>query len=611
MYPGSKVNWYDQSGIQTPEPQSVDNRALFLTASSFDKGPEELIRVYGDEFYSLFGHSISFKKHGQVAIQAANIIDAGGELLIKRIVADDATLANIVFVATLASTTVQAKDDDGNLLYLDTDGNPTTEVTDEIMVENNGTGVTWSAVSIENCYSYEQVVEEALKLFDADAKTFPVIIVTDNGRGVSSKAIRIAPTSEVSASMGVEFYDVSVYEGATRLESISATLNSTVFKNVNYGLEEHSSKQVKFHVDENVFDAFVDVVAEATSLERAEVLKLNLINMTTVKGLSVDGISVSTDSIDMSVTYGVGMTGGTNGEFGDAPVNTTAWEEALVEFYSGNVTNEIYDLDEFKICAVVDACYPYPVKEAIAALATFREDFTYFRDMCFDAVSYATTVSVKNDKFVTNNKFIVDYMTWYQIYDPMTKRRIKVTMMYDFAACLVNAFNVGIHVPTAGIANGFVLQNPIKGTVNFIPRITPTVNQKQMMDDLRVNYAIFYEDRCVVQSLYTSQEAFTQLSFANNVLAIQEVIRAVRTSCPKKRYTFIDDSDFSEYAEHVNNILKEFRSNFETLKFVYQQDNLLANQKIFYACIKFAFKDWAQSEIFDVYAINREEAVEL
>ena len=131
MYPGSKVNWYDQSAINTNTASTVvDNPALFLTASSFDKGPEKMIRVSGNAFYELFGSKISFKKHGQPAIQAANIINAGGELLIKRIVADDATLANIVFIATVASNAVQATDEEGNLLYVDAEGNPTTEVTD-------------------------------------------------------------------------------------------------------------------------------------------------------------------------------------------------------------------------------------------------------------------------------------------------------------------------------------------------------------------------------------------------------------------------------------------------------------------------------------------------
>lgn len=603
MHPGSKVRWFDESAITTEESVVVDNAALFLTASSFDKGPEKLTRVSGKAFYELFGSDNRFANHGQAAIQAAAIIDAGGELLVKRIVAEDSTLSNVVFIATVSKSTTQATDDDGNLLYLDEEGNQTTDVTDEIVVADSSTKVKWSAVNIENCYSYEEVIEQAKTLFDIEAGVYPLIVVTDNGRGETGKAVKIATFDELSVSMNKEFYNVSVYEGTTRTESINGTLDNTVYNNTNYGLEEFSAAQVKFYVDTTVFDSYVAAIAEAAGVDENTAKGYDLINCLTVKGVAIDGISVDTDSIDLAADYGVELGGGSNGEFGTSPVDTDAWTQALVDFFSGNYTDEIYDLDEFKIGAVVDANYPYEVKEAIAELVTFREDCVFFRDTRTDATSYVTTVAALK-KFETNNKFIANYITWYQIYDPATRRRIKVTMMYDFAQCLVSAFNTGIHVPTAGISNGFILTNPIEGTVNFIPRITPNVNQKQLLDDLRANYAMFQSGQCIVQSLYTSQEAYTQLSYVNNVLAIQNVVRSVRTSCPKKRYTFVDNGDFTDYAEAVNNILAGFKSDFDVLTFAYETDALLSYQKIFYATIKFAFKDWAQTEIFDVYAIN-------
>jgi hypothetical protein len=150
------------------------------------------------------------------------------------------------------------------------------------------------------------------------------------------------------------------------------------------------------------------------------------------------------------------------------------------------------------------------------------------------------------------------------------------------------------------------LDSAIEGTVNYTPRITPSVNQKQLLEDLRVNYAIFQQGRCVVQSLYTSQEAYTQLSYINNVLAVQQVIRALRIACPKQRYTFVTGNDFSSYEEACNNVLSYYTANFAELKFSYQQDALQAAQKIFYATINFRFNNWAQTEIFDLYALPTE-----
>ena len=125
------------------------------------------------------------------------------------------------------------------------------------------------------------------------------------------------------------------------------------------------------------------------------------------------------------------------------------------------------------------------------------------------------------------------------------------------------------------------------------------------MDEIRVNYALFEDNNCVVQSCYTSQEKYTQLSHGCNVLSIQRVLRAVRTACPSQRYSLSTNTDLQNYALAVNIVLSNYTTNFATLNFVYTQDEMKANQKIFYASIEFAFLGWAQTEIFDIYAINK------
>lgn len=730
MYPGTKVNWVDKSGVKKTENAVVDNKALFLTASTFDKGPEQLMRVSGDRFFKLYGYDNKFDKHGQAAIQAANIINAGGELLVKRLVADNATLSNIIFIAQVTrdaigdedvvptdSIVLPNKDDvwfgkkieeliaddvvvdvkgnvhgtlhyvenytqfypgnadqqegyyfpftlnttgtimtlkvngvatktnipfdpdvlfrisDPTLIYevevdgvtiisldfsranFETNDNSNPSVVDdsdldvsdtEIGVEKSAS-IKWSAVYIENCYSFDEFKTEVVKLYDPDNGLYPLIAVADNGRGQGCKAISFTPNIELSTSVGNQFYSVEVFEGTTRVDSATATINDVIFNNVQYGINEHTCEQVKMYVDPDILSDYTAIISEILGVDVDSMSGYDLINLTTLRGIQVDNLKIDPESIDLSVLYGVSLEGGSNGDFGDYPVDTPAWNKALIDFYSGNYTNEIYDTDEYKIGAIVDCSYPYNVKEAIATLVTFREDAVYFRDMRCDVDSYGSMCSIHN-KFETRNKFIADYMTYYQIIDPSTKKRIRVSMMYDFATCLVNSFNLGIHYPTAGIANAFILKNAIEGTINFVPRITPTLNQKQLMDDMRINYAIFQQGECIVQSLYTSQEEYTQLSYVNNVLAVQEVVRSIRTTCPKKRYTFVENSDFSEYAELCNNVLRNFKNNFDYLHFEYTRDPLLAHQKIFQASIVFAFKDWAQSEIFNVETINAEDA---
>jgi hypothetical protein len=96
------------------------------------------------------------------------------------------------------------------------------------------------------------------------------------------------------------------------------------------------------------------------------------------------------------------------------------------------------------------------------------------------------------------------------------------------------------------------------------------------------------------------------LSFVNNVLGIQEVLRAVRIACPINRFSLANGSDLSNYAKNVTNVLDNYTGRFDVLEFEYTANKLQAQQKIFYASIRFAFLNWAQSEIFNVYAINNQ-----
>jgi len=296
----------------------------------------------------------------------------------------------------------------------------------------------------------------------------------------------------------------------------------------------------------------------------------------------------------------------------------------------GTAIDQVWDTDSHKIFAVADANYHKVIKNCIANFVEFRKDCIFFRDsgigyydvksaqdvytnytldnyMLRDVANYDFNGEASGVYTIRNmrSKFIADYGTTYEVIDPISRKNIEVTMIYDFVANITAMYiDHGPFSPLAGTYNGFQLYSAIPGTINFTPIITPTSNQKQAIDDLRLNYAIFEdEDVCVVQSNYTSQNANSQLSYINNVLAIQEVARVVRTACPRNRFRLITGSDMSEYANAVSRVLQSYNSYFEVLEFQYTQDNLRSVQKIFYASINFSFNNWAQTEIFDLYAL--------
>ncbi len=601
--PMTTVNWHDNSAIQvTNTIAELDNRPLFFVVSSFDKGTEDLTVISGQDFYNMYGTPY-FARHGQNGIQAQRLINAGARLLVKRVCAENATIGNVVFYAKVTTTEEQKKDGEGHLIYLDDEGHETTEVTDTpVMISS--TSIKWQATSFTNCKTFAAVRTQALSLYNESNGIYPLFVYTDNGRGVSGKAVRLTPNYQTSRNLGFTLYSLKVYEGTNILENETVSFDpDKAFNNTAYGIDNSTCYQVKAEVLPTIYNAYIDKLATDLDLDADILRTYDMVFGYDNKGNKVAGLSLDAESVDLNALAGVSLASGNNGSFGTAPAGTPAWTEAIRKVFAGEVTDDVWDRDKYKIAAILDANFPIVIKEAIANFVTWREDCVFFRDLGTGKVTFSdirTAYALNTVK----NKFICDYFTSYTIKDPNTYKNIEVTMMYDMAACIVRGFNNGIVNPLAGTYNGYVLDSAIEGTINFTPIATPAVNQKEAFEDLRLNYAIFQEGQCVVQSEYTSQEEYTELSYVNNVLAIQEVVRDLRTNCPASRYRLVSGTDLTEYALECNHVLEKHLSKFYLLRFTYTEDPLLSMQKIFFASVEFAFNQFANAEIFDVYALN-------
>ena len=127
---------------------------------------------------------------------------------------------------------------------------------------------------------------------------------------------------------------------------------------------------------------------------------------------------------------------------------------------------------------------------------------------------------------------------------------------------------------------------------------------------MRVNYASYIDNQLVIESLYTSQDRHTQWSYINNVMGIQDVVRAIRTRCPIIRYTFIDGEDLERYKADVEEVLAPFQSDFKQLSVEYLADATYSANKIFYATLKVVYRDFVQTEWFKITALNAVEVTE-
>lgn len=639
MYPGVYVEYDDQSDIISLPITEVRNQPLFCAVFTSDKGTEEWTRVSGEDFFKMYGKSIKFTKHGQPLLQAAMSINAGAELLCKRLVADDATLANLAIYAKVETTEattqeVQATDGTGAPLYKDAEGNQTIEITgDPIMTTVTVPGtckISYIKRSVEGLEvesgqipTIKDVVDSLEKNVKTEDNEYLLYAFADIGRGVSNKRVKIVPNYKLSKGADYVTYNFSVIEGSSEVESFSFSVNPHMIINgENVSLQSminNNSDQLVCYEDIEGIENLIKAVAEATGKTEGEILKYDVLFGCTNKGIALDGVTIDPEGIDLDSGAGQALEKGSDGAFAEhnpsyylgskvADDDKNVWAQLAIKAFDGSFDKIIFNLDQHKIHAVVDANYPYSVKKEIEALANFREDFMYLRDQRLDNVSYEGIKDTCSKE--SKSMFCATYPQFYDVIDPYSKRQITVTIGYSLARLLVNHINNGSILPIAGMKYDMVIDDAIYGTLSYAPTICPDEiggNEKELMEDIKVNYASYIDNQLVIETLYTSQEKNSQWSYVNNVMGIQDVVKAIRTRCPAIRYTFIEGEDLEKYKADVEEVIAPYSSNYLQLSLEYKQDAMYSANKIFYAVLKVVYKDFIQTEWFKVTALSTVE----
>ena len=627
--PGLSVIWDDQSQIASatvPTEDGVD-RPIFMTVVSSDKGPEEWkTKVYGQDFYDYYGATPSFYKHGQSLIQAANIIDAGGYLTIKRVVAQDATLANIGVVAEVTNVPQQKIDPVTKKgLWIDNVTNKPTTVP-----QYNATGALDPNAMIMENHINIQFKLKTVALSGNDIKSFantflaankhtnpagtngqyPLFMILDNGRGVSKKRWRIYRDTTVSSPVKYVRYFLEIMEDGEVLEQIPFTMNPDIVeKERNMSLSNSvmiHSKQLRAVFFDEEFKAFAENVSMLMGFSDDEYAYADCLFGTNFYGINYSNVTISS-APNLGTIYGIELANGSNGSFGDRPITAATWPIEIKKAFDGSFDDCIYDLDNNRIDAIFDANYPDVVKRSIEQLVNFREDCMFFRDMG-TGIRGLDDIKLEYDKGIARSRFCASYINSYDIYEKYTKKQITVTIMYNLARLFVKHFINGRNRPFCGQKYDVIIPTDslIEGTLNFSPKHTPALDQRKELDTLRANYCSYYDGNILtLNSEYTSQVDYTQLCWINNVLAIQEIIKAIRVLCPKIRYSFLDGEDLTKYKEDVQNmVINRYANRFQSCTIEYVSNALYDSNKILYAVIKVKFRNFVQTEQFKIIALQ-------
>ena len=502
---------------------------------------------------------------------------------------------------------------DGQQLYIGSDGQETTEVTDTL------------ATTVYATVKYDSVTYNVKTMAELEAKAaslktesvFPLFIISDNGRGVSVKKVRITPDYDTSKKLSYMLYKIAEIEGVSAVETQRFSMYPDAVNTINgvrrnMVLDKHTMSQLNAEMYTEGCSAFVEKLAEITGYSVDDLYTFDVLFGKTVKQKELGLIKIDETGLDITSDYGMELKSGSNGKFGDAPFAGTVasqdWADQAIAFFDGTFSDEIFDLDQHKIDFCVDANYPDDVKAAIVKLADFREDFFYFRDLGLNINSITDVYDKVTDLNWTLTPFAGDYMSTYDIIDPFSHKQINVTMTYGLAPLLVNHYTTNVAAPIAGEFNNFVISDYVPGTLNIIPRVTPTVDQKEILDDLKVNFVNLTSDKLLaVQSTYTSQDHNGPLSYSSNVIVTQMVIKSIRRYCPKIRFMLMDANatDFGKYKTLIeDNVISRYTQYFKSIELIYTRDDEQIASKIFNASLYCYYRDFPQGEVFDVFAIE-------
>lgn len=657
--PGTDIEWEDRSGATPIDITDRRIKPLELAVSSFDKGPTDLRRVNGKDFYKLYGQNISYDKHGQPAIQAANAINNGAELLVKRLVTNDMNLANAIIVAEVSSLEVDKVDEAGNPVYIDADtGAETSEPGVDGANERakiKSCIIKYDAESVENAKTIKDVmaaVPGCRKSVTADlnagiataseigegevdpwgdeegngtdpttptnpatpeepaivAERYPLFVITDNGVGKSSKRIRFTTDYILSKNIGFPLYSIE-FIGAQDFDYEYArfTLDpSTIYLGNNMALSMSSKQMIQVVAKEtNYYEAFVNKISELTGIELTAMKNYDLLMGKDLKGRDIPQITVDPDGFDLSSAYGIHLENGTDGSFEDVAFGTEAWSKAAIEVFDGTFDDNIFDRDMYPIETVIDANYPLEVKKSICDLLKFRQDFFYFKDVGLNATTFEEIQDLILGFDIDKNteKFIANYIQSYDIIDPFSKKQVPVTIGYSLARLVTIYLSDRSIVPFAGMSTR--ITEAIEGTISFIPKETPKVDQKTLCTESNLNYAGYVNGALTLELQLTANVGDTQCSHIHTILNIQNLLRLIREVCPLSRYTPIKtENSLKNYAKDVQEIIDNNESAFKTLQFQWTADQIQLANGLFNATILASNDPYIQAEKFIICTID-------
>lgn len=319
-------------------------------------------------------------------------------------------------------------------------------------------------------------------------------------------------------------------------------------------------------------------------------------------GKPVDGGKELLTEVEITKANSAGIT--------SLKLNESTQEELyFVKAFTGLLDKLILASRRIPADVLFDANYPYNAKVALAQLALLRDDCVCFIDTGVDYTSFSTsTLRTLENKYmdVFQNRLISKNVQWYEVREPFTFKKVKVTPTYWLAQNICTMFKEnGREVPIANARARLTdfVRHSMKPSVELYE-----TDLKERLNNDRFNYWEAIDENTYQRSVQnTAQEYNSDLLEESNMHVLMWLKRNIENDCLNNLYNFANAAERQafttvETAKYEGMIGKELYS----LSIRFDMNEWEAERSIIHCYVELQFRTINKRAIVEIDVNKRD-----
>jgi hypothetical protein len=607
------INDYTQFEDEASTP--VDTNSKFIAVFRSSMGIDNVFVKKDDlsDFKATYGKS-NYNKYGQPLMMPMAMLDSGNATVYcMRVMPDDAYAANCIL----------------SMLY------KKDEITGKFTIKYRASYVDKTQFSDNSLYKTAKQFKRQLNLYaqslksdEPDADGFmqvPIITFRMMGRGDygNNYRWRIARNADYETDYGIKMFSFEALSTVNGLEKVatyvgsmitSTKYNATTFINDVLDNAETGEAVMDVQVLEDNYEEVYNIYKEFVesldpdlqddipdSDEWDPFFGRGVANDVLNTNLEIISENFGTDDISVDRPQGTSLSGGDDGIFGSDDEQTVYKAEVACykSAFQGDYDKFILSPRRVPCDALLDANYPFEVKEVLADLANTRNDC-----LCYiDAGTETTLAQIDNiieDMKGFNTRVLSKEFQHYTVKDATTKKKCEVTVTYYYAQNLAKHFkNNGSHVPfvKANCQLSGHVKNSLEPNVDDIDS-----DIKEKLYTNRINYFETIEENTYQRaSQNTAQDINSDLLEENNMNTLFELKRKLERDCWNRLYDFTSAEDRARFSETEKAKFATWEGRkLDTLSITFDVNEWEAERSIVHCYVAVQFRNLNKRTIIEI-----------